>query len=534
MAWLKFGRRRTRSVGGSSSGRGAPSPAPKPELPWVHPDARSKNTRNADARAPAPSKVAPQPPSMSNSYTEDDVLQDLKGLQVIEKRRPDACFEVHAKVLGNGAYGAVHQGVMHGRTGPQDVAIKVIPESRMRPEVLAREAAVMERLSRTNHPSMVRFYKWCHPGSEEIRAAKKSPELAAQLASSHCLVMEAVVGGELFEYIAAQRGLNEREAGSLLAQLCEAVRVAHDLGIAHRDLKLENVLFSKETGSNRMLKLIDWGLAHQHEIDDNGVPMPEKLHTRCGSKSYMAPEVITCSSSRSHKRNENKHTQGFDAFKADVWSLGICLFAMLFGFFPFEQSDPTKDWRAEKVRDVQLAGGSAVATIIGFYPKKKISISPDAKALLDSMLMFEPTRRGSLHDVLASPYLLKHVAQLRRLSLSEDGLLMPTGADEIDENSAAESSNASSANSEMSNSWMRNRRVSDWTPRPSVALKPLGGRQDTDETDSSLSSVGSSVKRSVARLATLSKPENVMQLSTLPLPPHRPYRQPHHAPSSRG
>lgn len=66
-------------------------------------------------------------------------------------RRPEPRFTVLDKVLGQGAYGSVHRGTTRGLSGaPQEVAVKVIPETRMRLEALAREAAVMERLSQSN------------------------------------------------------------------------------------------------------------------------------------------------------------------------------------------------------------------------------------------------------------------------------------------------------------------------------------------------------------------------------------------------
>merc|ERR1711995_79584 len=109
------------------------------------------------------------------------------------------------------------------------------------------------------------------------------------MTTCHALVMEAVRGGELFDYVVKCEGLKEAEAAPLYAQLCDAVHAAHGLGIAHRDLKLENVLLVRKKNAPisprrgghaaaaaaggggggggphaNALKLIDWGLAHQH------------------------------------------------------------------------------------------------------------------------------------------------------------------------------------------------------------------------------------------------------------------------------
>ena len=497
--------------------------------------------------------------------TDSEVLMLRQQLALRKEPR----YMVSGKVLGNGAYGAVHAGTARCADGSyENAAVKLIPEGRMQLEALAREAAIMERLSRSGHPSMLRFHAWLTPGSIEVHAkgGEGGEELAVKLPTSHCLVMEAVAGGELFDYIVAQRGLSEREAGALFAQIGEAVRTAHELGIAHRDLKLENVLFAREGGlGQKLLKLIDWGLAHQHEVGEDGAIVHERLHSRCGSRSYMAPEVITCTSGRHRSGSRTRDSRaardpaaGFDAFAADVWSLGICLFAMLFGFFPFEQADASKDWRAEKAREAERAGGSVIDTIIGFYPKKKLAISPAARELLDAMLSFDPNRRCTLGGALASAWLAPHVGRLRRAMPSRvaSELTPPTPTGSLSEQDDDISSTCgSSANGDGYGGYgdalstignaaseagggersARDRRSCEWTPRPSVALRPTGARagverQDTADTDTaSVSSVGSSVKRSVVRLHTLVRPDVVAadeppEAAAAPLPPHRPYR----------
>jgi len=324
--------------------------------------------------------------------------------------------------LGSGAYGAVLLGQDLCTQAP--VAIKFIPEGRMRESSLAREVSMLQRLSDANHPALVKFHGHVLPAdvrAGEVRADGTLP-LSKPHTSCHALVMEAVNGGEIFDYVVNREGLKELEAGPLFGQLCDAVHAAHGLGIAHRDLKLENVLLVRKknavpsprgssprqargaaaAATESKIKLIDWGLAHQHTVTNDGAVMPEKLHSRCGSRSYMAPEVTN---------RDISSTIGYDGFAADVWSLGVCLFAIHLAFFPFEQAHPEHDWRARRVIEAQKAGRSTMATILSFYPQKSVNggLSKSLLDLLDRMLVFDPAKRASLAEVLCSEWLAPHV-----------------------------------------------------------------------------------------------------------------------------
>ncbi|KAF8921729.1 hypothetical protein BGZ58_003958 [Dissophora ornata] len=135
-----------------------------------------------------------------------------------------------------------------------------------------------------------------------------------------CIVLDYVSGGELFEFVAAKRAVaSEQDMQYIFAQIVDAVDYLHQHNIVHRDLKLENVILEPRTGAplRPQVKLTDFGLAKVIEED---APL---LTTRCGSEDYAAPEIIL--------------GQPYDGREADIWSLGVVLYALLVGFLPFNK-----------------------------------------------------------------------------------------------------------------------------------------------------------------------------------------------------
>lgn len=96
----------------------------------------------------------------------------------------------------------------------------------------------------------------------------------------------------------------------------EGIAYLHSKGIAHRDIKLDNILIEEKT---KMIKIIDFGFAC-FTRDGRGSKQMHKIF--CGTPSYMCPELV--------KKLD------YDAEKVDVWALGVLLYAMLTGIFPFK------------------------------------------------------------------------------------------------------------------------------------------------------------------------------------------------------
>ena len=123
------------------------------------------------------------------------------------------------------------------------------------------------------------------------------------------IFMEYCKNGELFDKINSSGPLPEKEAGRIFNQILSALIYLKSNGVSHRDIKPENVLFDE----NWNVKLIDFGFSCQAD---------KFRKTVLGTPSYTPPEIV--------------RKVSYDPELADVWSLGVTLYAMLTATLPFE------------------------------------------------------------------------------------------------------------------------------------------------------------------------------------------------------
>ena len=134
-----------------------------------------------------------------------------------------------------------------------------------------------------------------------------------------CFVIELCSGGDLFSYIKKRRRLKEDVARFFFKQLVEGLAyIHHAKKVVHRDIKLENILLDA-TGN---VKICDFGVSRQLNTGR------ERMKEQCGTPAYIAPEILM--------------DEGYHGFKVDMWSAGVCLYAMLIGSVPFKASTMSK------------------------------------------------------------------------------------------------------------------------------------------------------------------------------------------------
>ena len=192
---------------------------------------------------------------------------------------------VLSHTLGEGSCGKVKLAV-NKETG-EEVAIKIIPKSEFmqNSDLLAKVQREISLMKIVNHPGILKL----------IDVLESQKHLY--------IVMEYAKQGELFDYLVTNHYLEPKVAIDFFRQIVCTVEYLHSLGICHRDLKPENILLDSCT----RIKLADFGFARWVKSS--------LTETACGSPHYAAPEII-----KGHP---------YDGKIADIWSLGVILYALL-------------------------------------------------------------------------------------------------------------------------------------------------------------------------------------------------------------
>lgn len=238
--------------------------------------------------------------------------------------------------LGKGSFGEV-KSATHIRTG-EKFAVKIISKAQMNQESLDKEINHQLRLK---HLHVVKIHEVITEGSLTF------------------IVMELVSGGDLYSFIVKRRILEEKEARRIFQQIIAGVEHCHGQGVAHRDMKPENI-FMDESGN---VKIGDFGLSGE-------IRAGELLRESCGSLNYAAPELLC-------------RDCAYEGPGVDVWACGVILYALLAQKLPFEDASPF--YLKQLIRR-------------GKYTEPR-HVSADAKDLIARILTVNASQRISIADI---------------------------------------------------------------------------------------------------------------------------------------
>jgi serine/threonine-protein kinase SRK2 len=199
------------------------------------------------------------------------------------------------------------------------------------------------------------------------------------------IVMEHVDAGDLFSLFEKSSRFNEDVARDYFKQICAAVAYCHERNVCHRDLKLENVLISKDG----VAKLCDFGLAY----DFTHCQPTHVVGTVC----YIAPEVY-------NNLGKGSMAVPYDGAKADVWSCGVMLYIMMYGKYPYA-GDAAKGRGIDEV--TRIIGENLQDDQYIVEVPSNVPVSIACVDLIIRMLDRNPVTRPDMEEVMGCSWFRK-------------------------------------------------------------------------------------------------------------------------------
>jgi len=286
-------------------------------------------------------------------------LESTKGKKFIE------VYELGSE-LGTGAFSVVNRAVR--RKDPSiEYAVKCVNRKSLSEDDSKAILEEVNILREFDHPNVTKLFDFFEEKSH------------------YYLVMEELMGGELFDRVVQKLCYNEKEARNTCKILLEAVGYCHSNSVAHRDLKPENLLLKSDQNDSD-IKIADFGFAKK-------VLTPNSLTTQCGTPGYVAPEIL--------------EGLPYDT-KADMWSIGVILYILLGGYPPFIEKNQRVLFRRIRNADYQ------------FHEEYWGTISSDAKGLICLLLTKDPAKRITASEALENKWICEEDVNLGSSNLGKN------------------------------------------------------------------------------------------------------------------
>lgn len=268
--------------------------------------------------------------------------------------------------LGEGAFGMVNL-AQHILTG-HFVAIKSLGKKDLDRDLdckrrVVQEIQILQKL--VHHRNIVKLFD------------------SFETKSHLCFVMELCAGGDLLSYVRRRKRLEEGHARVIFKQIASGLRYCHQNLVVHRDIKLENLLIDEEG----LIKICDFGVSRQLDKRDS------LITGKSGTPAYMAPEV--------HQGKQ------YNGQAADVWSLGVCLYAMVFGCVPF------------KGKSIDELSAAVIKAELNFEERISKTLSREVVNLLKQMLQRDPAARITMRRVMRHPWMQQPTPRIQMFNQPE-------------------------------------------------------------------------------------------------------------------
>jgi serine/threonine protein kinase len=272
----------------------------------------------------------------------------FKPKQILSKRTKSPRFKSIDEFniieeIGKGGYSVVYL-VEHKRT-KRKYALKCANRFKKDKDRSQRTYIEIEVLKKLKHPNIIRLKGWFED-SETIY-----------------LVLEYLSGKDCSKFFKRELP-TKTQICYIMKQLVEAVMYIHKKGIIHRDIKLENLLIDE----NFNIKLTDFGLCAIKEDDF------DMLQDSVGTVRYTAPELLK--------------GEGYND-SVDIWAIGIILFMLLTGDYPFDGENRESIFNKIKMKNLHFS---------------KYDLDEKERKLLKLLLAKDPEERIEIEEILENSF----------------------------------------------------------------------------------------------------------------------------------
>ena len=285
------------------------------------------------------------------------------------------------EIIGKGAFGIVRTGYRKKELSPHRIyAIKSIYKKNLKKRDINNLEREIDILSSLDHPNISRFYEAFHDKNH------------------FNIVMELCRGKSLSNFLKSNGGhLDEQKSRIIIMKILHAVNYCHSLGIVHCDLKPENIIFeipkeeTEDSDENNNLnfldiKIVDFGLSSR-------IKKNQKLNNTVGTPYFIAPETL----------------KGEYDEKCDIWSIGVILYYMLIGKFPFFSEENYEIFQKIEKEEPN------------YY---NLKVSENAKDFLKKCLIKDPKLRPSAKECLSHKWLDPIFTCIRSNSFLNENIIL--------------------------------------------------------------------------------------------------------------
>jgi len=269
-------------------------------------------------------------------------------------------WNINSKVLGSGSFAVVKEAVnLHNgvKAVVKTCSFPFQPKPGDHQKLyVMRELTTLAHLSALQHPNIVSLYD------------------AAFVGDTIHIFEEKVEGMELFDYLKLHKGrLPTSQVRHITTQLLSALHHMHTNHVLHRDIKLDNIIINP---TNLHVTLIDFNLS---SFFTEGKPLVEPV----GCLNYSSPQILEAAYGEAYLPE-----QGW----SDLWALGVAVYGMLVGFFPF---------RSEHARKLRREIATLQTTPLTWF---STSVDPLAQSFVESILSLESVGKISAQSLMDHPF----------------------------------------------------------------------------------------------------------------------------------